>query len=68
MSEMEIKPKNRLLNKLNLVVSPQPTSNPKQTLNQKSSFLQKVMEDEVAGAGFSSSSNLKKIIRQFPRF
>jgi len=48
MSEMEIKPKNRLLNKLNLVVSPQPTSNKNQALNQKRLFLHKVIEDEVA--------------------
>jgi hypothetical protein len=32
-----------------LVQSPQPTSNALRTLNQKRLFLQKVMEDEVAG-------------------
>jgi hypothetical protein len=32
-----------------LVLSPQPACNPNQLLNQKPLFLQKVMEDEVAG-------------------
>jgi hypothetical protein len=32
-----------------LVLSPQPASNPDQTLNQKRLFLQKVFIDEVAG-------------------
>jgi hypothetical protein len=32
-----------------VVLSPQPISNPNPTLNQKQLFLQKVMEDEVAG-------------------
>jgi hypothetical protein len=32
-----------------LVVSPQPASNPKRVLNQKQLFLQKLLEDEVAG-------------------
>jgi hypothetical protein len=31
------------------VQSPQPTSNPKQMLNQKQLLLQKVMEEEVVG-------------------
>jgi hypothetical protein len=31
------------------VKTPQPTSNPKQMQNKKPVFLQKVMEDEVAG-------------------
>jgi hypothetical protein len=35
--------------KIGLVEPPQPASNPKQMQNQKSSFLQKVLEDEVAG-------------------
>jgi hypothetical protein len=30
-------------------MSPQPASNPKKTQKQKSNFLQKVLEDEVAG-------------------
>jgi hypothetical protein len=32
-----------------LVESPQPAGNPNQLLKQKQLFLQKVMEDEVAG-------------------
>jgi hypothetical protein len=32
-----------------LVQSPQPTSNPNQTQNQKQAFLHKVLEDEVVG-------------------
>jgi hypothetical protein len=32
-----------------LVETPQPICNPKKTQNQKQLFLQKVMEDEVAG-------------------
>jgi hypothetical protein len=35
--------------KMGLVGSPQPACNPKQAQNQKKLFLQKVMEDEVAG-------------------
>jgi hypothetical protein len=33
-------------------VTPQPAGNPNQTLNQKQLFLQKVIEDEVAGLVF----------------
>jgi hypothetical protein len=40
----------RLKNKL--VLSPQPNSNPNQTLNQKQPFLQKLFTDEVAGLVF----------------
>jgi hypothetical protein len=35
-----------------LVQSPQPTSNKNQLLNQKRLFLQRLIEDEVAGLSF----------------
>jgi hypothetical protein len=41
--------KNRLFNRVGLVESPQPASNPNHTLKQKSNYQQKVLEDEVAG-------------------
>jgi hypothetical protein len=40
--------KSRFLSVL-VVVTPQPTINANQTLNKKRLFLQKVLEDEVAG-------------------
>jgi len=43
------KPKIFLCKKIDLVESPQPIYNPNQQLNQKPLFLQKVLEDDVAG-------------------